>query len=84
VVGGITPGSTEVVDSRITNSPGRILRSPSRRHDIAHVRVLGLAQRGRDGDIDRIQVSDDGEILGGAKSAGIDKRAQGAGGDARM
>ena len=37
----------------------------ARRDDVAHVRILGLAQRRRNADVDRVQFRNDGEIRGG-------------------
>ena len=46
------------------------------RDDVAHVGVLGFAQRGRDADVDGVELGDDGEIGCGAQASGLDKIGQ--------
>jgi len=58
--------------------PGDLL---GRGHDVAHVRILGLAQRSGYADVDGVQFRDDGEIRGGAERAGLDEGPQRPGGD---
>ena len=45
-----------------------------RRDDVGEVRILRLAQRRRDADVDGVDVRQDREIGGGAEAAGLDHR----------
>ena len=45
-------------------------------HDEAHVRILGFAQRGGDGDVDGIELADRGEVRGGVKFSGFYQRPE--------
>ena len=42
-------------------------------HDVAHVRVFGLAQRRGNADVDRVQFAHHGEVGGRCEAFGCDK-----------
>ncbi len=44
-----------------------------RRHDVRHVGVLGLAQRRRHADVDRVELGDRAVVAGGAQPPGADE-----------